>query len=222
MKDLTLVIPAKNEAESLPSVLNELKNFDCKKIIVIPETDLNTQNVIKNLDCRIITQDGDGFGKALIQAIKEVETNFLCIFNADGSFDPKYLKNMLDELSNNCDFVFNSRYEGDGNSDDDTFLTYIGNRIFTILCNLLFKLNISDVLFTYVMGKTSAFKSLGLKRKDFRFCIELPVLAKFKKYKSTSKSSYERLRLSGRKKVNEFKDGFLILLCIFTMFIFRK
>ena len=47
MKELTLVIPAKNEAECLPKVLNELKNFDCKKIIVIPETDLNTQNVYK-------------------------------------------------------------------------------------------------------------------------------------------------------------------------------
>ena len=72
------------------------------------------------------------------------------------------------------------------------------------------------------MGKTLAFKSLDLKRNDFRFCIELPVQAKFKKYKIISKPSYERSRLSGRKKVNELKDGFLILLCIFKMFIFRK
>ena len=47
MKELTLVIPAKNEAECLPEVLNELKNFDCKKLVIIPKTDLNTQNVIK-------------------------------------------------------------------------------------------------------------------------------------------------------------------------------
>ena len=125
MKELTLVIPAKNEAECLPEVLNELKNFDCKKIIIIPKTDINTQNAVKNLDCKIIMQNDDGFGSALIQGIKEVETNFLCIFNADGSFDPKYLKNMFDELSNNYDFVFNSRYENNGGSKDDTFLTYI-------------------------------------------------------------------------------------------------
>ncbi len=129
---------------------------------------------------------------------------------------------MYNELLNNCDFVFNSRYENNGGSDDDTFLTLVGNRIFTFICNLLFRLNISDVLFTYVMGKTLAFKSLDLKRKDFRFCIELPVLAKFKKYKFISKPSYERSRLSGRKKVNELKDGFLILLCILKMFILRK
>ena len=222
MKELTLVIPAKNESECLPRVFNEIKNYNCKKIIIIPKNDLNTQNVAKNFDCKIITQSTDGFGSALIQGIKEVETNFLCIFNADGSMDPKYLKNMINELSNNCDFVFNSRYENDGGSDDDTFLTYIGNKIITFICNLFFRLDIPDVLFTYVMGKTSAFKSLDLKRKDFRFCIELPVLAKFKKYKFISKPSYERSRLSGKKKVNELKDGFLILSCILTMFIFRK
>ena len=222
MKELTLVIPAKDEAECLPRVLDELKNFDCKKIIVIPENDLNTQNVAKNFDCKMIIQSTDGFGSALIQGIKEVETNFLCIFNADGSFDPKYLSNMLNKLSGNCDFVFNSRYESEGGSDDDTFLTLVGNKIFTFASNLLFRLDISDVLFTYVMGKTSAFKSLDLKKKDFRFCIELPVLAKFKKYKLISKPCHERLRLSGKKKVNELKDGFLILLCILTMFIFRK
>ena len=222
MKNLTLVIPAKNEKSCLPTVLTELKDFNCKKIIVIFKNDLDTLNVVKNFDCKIIKQIGDGFGNALIQGIERVETDFLCIFNADGSFDPKYLQNMLDELSKNSDFIFNSRYENNGGSDDDTFLTYIGNKTFTFFCNLLFRLDISDVLFTYVMGKTAAFKSLGLKRKDFRFCIELPVLAKLKKYKLISRPSYERSRLSGKKKVNEFKDGFLILLCILKMFIFRK
>ena len=222
MKELTLVIPAKNEAECLPTVLNELKNFDCKKIIIIPKTDFNTQNAVKNFNCKIILQERDGFGESLIEGIKEVETNFLCIFNADRSFDPKYLKNMFNELTNKCDFVFNSRYETNGGSDDDTILTYIGNKIFTFICNLLFKLNLSDVLFNYVMGKTSAFKSLDLKRKDFSICIELPVLVKFKKYKLISMPCHERARLKGTKKVNEFKDGFLILLCILKMFVFKK
>ena len=34
MKDLTLVIPAKNESECLSRVLSELKNFDCKKLLL--------------------------------------------------------------------------------------------------------------------------------------------------------------------------------------------
>ena len=33
MRDLTLVIPAKNEKESLPSVLQELKSFNLEILI---------------------------------------------------------------------------------------------------------------------------------------------------------------------------------------------
>ena len=83
MKELTLVIPPKNEAECLPVVLNELKNFECKKIIIIPKNDLSTQEAIKDFGCKIILQNIGGFGASLIQGIEEVDTNFLCIFNAD-------------------------------------------------------------------------------------------------------------------------------------------
>ena len=35
MSDLTLIIPAKNEKESLPKVLDELKDFSLKKNIIL-------------------------------------------------------------------------------------------------------------------------------------------------------------------------------------------
>ena len=222
MEDLTLVIPAKYEASTLPKVLDELKKFNVKKIITVPKYDKETLEAIKGYDCKIIYQNGEGFGNALIEGISNVETKYLCIFNADGSFDPKYLNEMITFLKNEYDFVFNTRYEKNSGSDDDTFLTYIGNKFFTKLCMILFKLNISDVLFTYVMGKTDAFKKLNLKNNDFTFCIELPVKAKFNNFKSISSPSYERSRLSGKKKVNEFKDGFLILISIIKLFITKK
>ena len=34
--------------------------------------------------------------------------------------------------------------------------------------------------------------------------------------------SFERSRISGKKKVNEFKDGFLILISILKLFINKK
>ena len=222
MNDLTLVIPAKYEASTLPIVLRELEKYNVRKTIVIPEYDEETHDAIKNFDCNIVKQKGEGFGSALIEGIEIVKTKYLCIFNADGSFDPKYLSEMINLLENQNDFVFNSRYENKGGSDDDTFLTYIGNKFFTALCKVLFSLNISDVLFTYVMGRTNAFNNLKLRNKDFTFCIELPVKAKFNKFRSITLPSYERSRISGRKKVNEFKDGFLILISIIKFIFIKK
>ena len=224
MEKLTLVIPAKNESESLPIVLNELKSLKVKVVVVIPAEDNLTRQSIENFDCKIIEEkNGKGYGCALRTGIKQVDTEFFCIFNADGSFNPTYLKNMYETLSEkNIDFIFCSRYEVDGGSDDDTFLTYIGNKIFTFLCNFLFRLNITDVLFTYVMGKTKKYKTLDIKSNDFSFCIEFPIKAKFNDSILTSIPSYERSRIAGVKKVNEFKDGFLILISILRILFFRK
>ena len=224
MHKLTLVIPAKNESESLPKVLKELEYLKIKVIVVIPTDDYLTRQSIKNFDCKIIEEkNGKGYGCALRTGIEKVDTEFFCIFNADGSFDPSYLNNMYEALEkDNVDFIFCSRYEINGGSDDDTFLTYIGNKIFTFLCNILFRLNISDVLYTYVMGKSEKYKSLDLKSNDFSFCIELPIKAKFNNFILSSIPSYERSRIAGIKKVNEFRDGFLILISILRILILRK
>jgi len=224
MNKLTLVIPAKNESESLPKVLEELEFFKIKTIVVIPTGDDLTKKSIQSFSCKIIEEkNGKGYGNALRTGINEVETDFFCIFNADGSFDPRDLDNMYSTLDkNNTDFIFCSRYEKNAGSDDDTFLTYVGNKIFTFLCNFFFKLKITDVLFTYVMGKSKEYKSLNLTSNDFSFCVELPIKAKFSKFNLLSIASHERTRIAGIKKVNEFKDGFLILISILRLLVFKK
>ena len=142
MSDLTLIIPAKNEKESLPRVLDELKKFSFKKNIILESSDKLTIEAINTYDCKIIYQDSRGYGDALKKGIETVETEFFCIFNADGSFNPKELDAMINMLkSDKYDFVFASRYEKNCGSDDDTFVTFIGNYIFTYLGKIFLKLN---------------------------------------------------------------------------------
>ena len=224
MENLTLIIPAKFEATTLPLVLKEINelNLKCKKIVVVPKYDKETQKVLEKSDCKIIIQNGEGFGNALIQGLNHSTTEYSCIFNADGSFDPKYLGEMLKKNENNYEFVFSTRYKKPGGSDDDTILTLIGNYFFTLLCKILFRLDISDVLYTYVMGKTNAFRDLALRYNDFTFCVELPIKAKSRSMRMFDFPSYERPRISGKKKVNELKDGFLILISILRLFINKK
>lgn len=217
MPNLTLIIPAKNEAESLPSVLNELKNFDFNKTIILETSDKSTIESIQNFDCEILYQNEKGYGNALIQGINNVKTEYLCIFNADGSFDPTYLSEML-KLCKNRDLVFASRYLKKAGSDDDTILTKIGNYIFSLLGNIFFSLKLSDILYTYVLGKTDSFKKLDLKSNDFCFCVEMPIKAKRLEMDIVDTPSYERRRIAGEKKVNEFKDGFKILLFMIKSF----
>ncbi len=221
MKSLTLVIPARNEDLSLPKVLEEIKKYKCKKIIILSKKDKKTFNAISNFKCKIIKQKIDGYGAAIIEGIENVKTKYLCIFNADGSFDPKYLNKMKNYSNRNYDFIFASRYARSGGSTDDTVLTYVGNKIFTFLGNFLFKLKISDILFTYILGNTQKFKELNLNSKDFRLCVEIPIKIKRKKFSYKCIPSIERSRIGGEKNVNEFVDGFLILYSMIKYFFKR-
>ena len=75
MNELTLIIPAKNEAESLPIVLDELKKYNYKIDIILHITDLDTIQAIKEYDVNIIYQENFGYGDALIQGIKQCKQN---------------------------------------------------------------------------------------------------------------------------------------------------
>jgi glycosyltransferase involved in cell wall biosynthesis len=212
MKNLTLIIPAKNEEYSLPKVLKEIENINCKKFIILSKSDVGTIRSIKNYKCTIIKQKNNGYGNALIEGINNVSSKYLCIFNADGSFDPKYLKKMFEETNLNKSFIFASRYIKGGGSADDSLVTLVGNYIFTFIGKFFFNIKITDILFTYIIGETDKFKKLKLKNSDFRICVEIPIKIKINNFKYKSIPSFERKRLGGEKKVNEFIDGFLILL----------
>ena len=218
MENLTLIIPAKEEADSLPEVLKELNDFKCNIIIILEKTDKETIESIKHFKCKIVFQSGSGYGNALIDGINNVETEYLCIFNADGSFKPTDLNKMLKICENNKDFVFASRYMREGGSDDDTTLTKIGNFMFSLIGNIFFSLKISDILYTYLLGKTESFKKLNLISNDFCLCVEMPIKAKKMGMKMINTPSFERRRIAGKKKVNEFRDGFKILLYMIKSF----
>ncbi len=212
MQNLTLIIPTKKEAESLPTFLKEIEKYNCKKLIVLEKEDIETKKILEEFNnINILEQKNNGYGNALIEGINNVQTDFCCIINADGSMDPKYLEEMI-KLCENKDLIFASRYQKPGGgSDDDNFVTIIGNTIFTFLGNFLFKLKISDILYTYILGRTSSFKKLDLKNYDFRICVEIPIRAKILNMEYSCMPSYERERIGGKKKVNAIKDGLLIL-----------
>ena len=48
---------------------------------------------------------------------------------------------------------------------------------FSFLGNILFNLNLSDILFTFIIGNTTSLKKLNLEYHDFKLS-EIPIKAK--------------------------------------------
>ena len=222
MKNISLIIPAKNEKESLGKTIREVLSYQFVNeiIVVVDSKNDNSINVVKKYNVKIVIQKKRGYGSAIITGFNYASNEYGCIFNADFSFNPKYLKSMINK-TNKYQFIFGSRYIKNGSSDDDTIITFIGNKIFTFLAKLLLKIKLSDVLFTYVLCNVKNFKKLQLKESDFRLCIELPLKVENNHFKYTEIPVRERKRFLGKKKVNELRDGLLILIKIIIC-LFKK
>jgi hypothetical protein len=136
---------------------------------------------------------------------------------------PRELKSMYEKIAiEKNDIVFASRYEKDCSSEDDTIVTYIGNYIFTKIGNIFFKLKITDILYTFVMGDTLKIKNLNLISQDFVFCIELPIKSQRKNLKISTSKSNERARIGGKKKVSAIKDGLHILVGLIKIYFNKQ
>jgi glycosyltransferase involved in cell wall biosynthesis len=220
MNYITLIIPAKNEKESLEKTIREIINYKFinEIIIVVDDKKDNSIEIAKKFKTKVIIQKRKGFGSAIVEGFYYPSNKYACIFNADYSFDPKYLRSMISKAKK-YEFIFGSRYMKNGSSDDDTIVTFVGNKIFTFLAKKLLKINLSDVLLTYVLCDVKKFRKLKLIENDFRLCIELPFQIAKNNYNYTEVAIKERKRFSGKKKVNELKDGFLILLEILITFL---
>lgn len=219
MIDLTLIIPVKNEIESLPKFLDEVLKNEIKILLVIDPNDKNSYNseIFNNNLINILVTKNTGYGNALIDGIRQVKTKYFCIINADGSMNPNEIPNMM-YLTSKYSFVFCSRYLKNAGSEDDTIITYLGNKFFTLIGKIIFGLKISDILYTYFIGETSLAKKIDLNSSDFRICVELPIKVHLANIKYTDVPSYERPRIGGKKKVNALKDGILILIKMIEMF----
>ena len=221
MNNITLVIPAKNEPNALPIVLNEIKEKKLKVdiLVVIETTDTKTFEAAKKYDCEIVYQTRKGYGNAIIEGINNVKTKYSCIFYADGSTDPIYLSDMLKKLENdNLDLVFGSRYEKNAYSYDDDITTKLGNFGFTLLGNIFMRLKITDLLFTYIFAKTDVLKKMNLKENSYNLCVEIPFKAKRYNFKYKTIPCIERKRFADKKKVKAFKDGLKILIYFFSKY----
>ena len=223
MKKISLVIPTKNEEQSLPILLKEIKNYDeliGEIIIVDGQSSDKTIEVAKKFNCKIIYQKKDtGYGDAIINGINASSFEYTVILDGDGSKNPFYISHLYKKIiDEQLDFIFAERYGENAGSLDDTLLTYIGNRLFTNLAKILFNIKVNDILHTFFICKNACFKKIFFEHFHFGFCAELPIKVHIYKLNYKSIPTIERKRIGGKVKVRSFVDGMKILKTIVILF----
>ncbi|MBT5047691.1 MAG: glycosyltransferase family 2 protein [Rhodospirillaceae bacterium] len=209
---VSIVIPARNEIESLPAVLEELSGLAAHEILVSDgHSGDGTPDMVRKLGHKVITQRGRGYGMGVISGIEAATGDVVTCVDADGSYDPEALSRMTALIDEGYDAVFCSRYLPESGSDDDTLIRSLGNWLFTRLARRMYGVQLTDILFFYALIRKDVLLSLDLECQDFSLCVEVPAKIHMKGYKYAEIPSFERPRLGGVSKVNAFTDGVRIL-----------
>lgn len=223
MSNLSIIIPTKNEEESLIVLLEELKKYReiVSEIIIVDANSTDkTLDVANNHKCRIISQgERSGYGDAIVQGINISSFEFSLILDGDGSKNPQYIIDLFKKIKDtDFDFIFAERYGKGAGSLDDTLLTFVGNRIFTYLGKIFFNIKVNDILHTFFICKNLSFKKMSFNHFNFGFCVELPIMVHKYKLKYGTLPTTERKRIAGEVKVKSFKDGIKILKSMIVLF----
>lgn len=215
MRELSIIIPALNEAQCLPTVVAELRsvlNMEVHEIIVVDGNSSDeTCMVAQNLGCKVLVQNSTGYGAAVTEGLAHAKGDLVTFFDADGSYDPRYLLEAIELLrADGLDAVFCTRYGPNSESLDDTWIRRAGNAFFSHAMRYLFDVKLSDALHLYVVVKTSVARSALPKSIGFEWCMEFPVRIHRQGYRYTEIDSIERRRIAGESKVRALADGLRI------------
>ena len=74
MKDL-IIIPAKDEKETLPVIIENLKSLNCEITITLKDDDIETVKAINDKNVKIY-QSGKGYGNSLREAIVACKSKY--------------------------------------------------------------------------------------------------------------------------------------------------
>jgi hypothetical protein len=210
---VSVVIPAKNEAENLPYVLPRIPTFVSEVVLVDGKSTDDTIPVAQNLrpDIRIVEQLGRGKGNALRMGFAAAKSDVIVMLDADGSMAPEEIPAYVGALVSGADYAKGSRFIHGGGTDDMEFHRYLGNLGFVMAVRILFGGYYSDLCYGYCAFWSRILPKLGLRSDGFEIETEMNVRALLSGIKVTEVPSFESKRVNGASNLHAVRDGLRIL-----------
>ncbi|MFC1679703.1 glycosyltransferase family 2 protein [Elusimicrobiota bacterium] len=144
---VTLLMPTLNEIEGLRLIMPRIDRKWVDEILVIDGgSEDGTPDYSRELGCRVIMQKSRGISGAYREAVPEAKGDVIIAFSPDNNSVPERIPDLIAKMKEGYDMVIVSRYTGGAKSEDDDFLTGIGNWMFTTIINLFFGGRYTDTL----------------------------------------------------------------------------
>lgn len=179
--DLTIVIPARDEAKNLARLLPQIRevvasidiNFDI--VVVDEQPNSETRMSVEKNGCFLLSPNARGYGGAIIAGINHAQSEFIITMDADFSHSPDFLSDLW-KARHTADIVIASRYAPDGKA-----IMPLSRLLLSKILNVLFSrgldLHVRDMSSGFRLYRSQPIKNLDLNRNDFDIQQEILVKA---------------------------------------------
>jgi glycosyltransferase involved in cell wall biosynthesis len=213
--DISIILPAKNEAESLENLLPELRRaFPDEEIIVVDDGSTDTTiDICNQNDVRVISHVYSmGNGAAIKTGARNATGNILVFMDADGQHTPDDIQRLVDKINTGFDMVVGARQI----NTHASLTRRIGNTIYNKLASWMTGYQIEDLTSGFRAARARHFnKFLYLLPNKFSY----PTTSTMAFFRSGLPVGYvpiKALNRAGERKshIRLFHDGFRFLIII--------
>ncbi len=170
---LSVVMPAYNEKETIEEIIRRVVAVPIRtQLIVVDDCSTDgTRDILRRLQPEIgftllLQPRNRGKGSALRRGFEAVHGDLVVIQDADLEYSPEEFPQLIELIcEGRADVVYGSRFLG--RHRVFLFTHYAGNRLLTLLTNVLYNTMLSDMETCYKVMRTSVLRSMTLQSNGF-------------------------------------------------------
>lgn len=216
--DISIVLPAKNEAGSLRTLLPELRErYPGAEIIVVDDgsTD-DTGAVCQNTRVEVISHPySKGNGAAVKNGVRRASRPYVVCMDADGQHKPADIEKLAERVAQGYDLVVGAR----GAKSQASYSRWFGNKIYNVLASWAVGQKIEDLTSGFRMFRAELFREfLHLLPNGFSY----PTTSTMAFFRAGYTVGFVPIEVAARTKgtnshIRLFRDGARFLLIIFRV-----
>lgn len=214
--NISIILPAKNEAESLSDLLPLLKNsYKNSELIVVNDgSSDNTQQICEKYKVKCITHPYSmGNGAAIKTGARAAKSDILVFMDADSQHKPNDITKLLELLNNGYEMVVGAR----NFSSQAGKRRLVGNALYNKLASLIVGKQIKDLTSGFRAVKRGKFlEFIHLLPNGFSYPTTI-TMAFFRNGYSVGYTEIIANKRQGKSHIKLTRDGLRFLIIIFKI-----